>query len=119
MDVIRMIECCEGSGYFEPSWVISKQQFLDLDIRDFVPIHKLSLIEILKLPLGSIVYAKYTENAISPEDILVIKSCHKFFYYRDFDPPTCYTDFNGYWGGFHNLKEYDYYLTKRKIKGLI
>jgi len=62
-----MIECCEGSGYFEPNWVIPKQQFLNLDIRDFVPAHKLSLTQILKFPLGSIVYAEHTKDAPVPK----------------------------------------------------
>lgn len=110
--------CTEGSGYFEPYWAISKQQFFNLDIKDFIPIHKLCLVEILKLPLGSIVYAKNIHAPVS-NDILVIKGCHRFFYYRDCEPSTCYADFDGLWGGEHNYKEYDYYLALRKIKGII
>ncbi len=117
-----MIE--ETNGWWEADYAIDKDVFIKLDISQFELIKKLTLDEIINLPLGTIVYAKAVKDSKTNtqwySDQLMIKGKKRLFYYREYNcimPHTCYFEFDGYFGGLRDIKAYDYYTTKRVMKG--
>jgi hypothetical protein len=107
----------EGSGYWVPNYGMSKEKFLKLNIKEYSPNKKLSYKEILKLPKGTLVYAKAVKDIKTQgqwfSNQLMMKGETQFFYYRDTNPHTCYFDYDGYFGGLHDIKAYEYYTISQ------